>query len=177
MARTDMVMTGITKSEAKNLLGLLKPLSGWRIPNSTGKAWVSVDRVIDALEAMIADAGSLEGLLKPFDDGDEGDLSRYPGMADGRSEAAFTAVEMREDMKPFLELLTPSEKRIVDLLYGISTRVPLNRDEIAARLGMTPQAVSDHHMNALRRMRGDMAPGRNGARLNGKATPSTGRPR
>lgn len=147
----------ISTQNAIDLLRTLEPLSGWTFQHSGKK--ISVDAVIDALRSIIADRGSLEAIVdggnsRTAQTGDSArTLDEYDFFADGTTEAAFSQIEDREQIAPYLDLLTEQERTVVDLRYGLTSGDPLGWKEIGQRLGMTGQAANAAHTRAMQRMK------------------------
>jgi RNA polymerase sporulation-specific sigma factor len=66
---------------------------------------------------------------------------------------AYVQVNAVVDVAPYLAALTPRQRQVVELRYGLTGRPPMTLREAGARLGMTFQAVDYHERNAMARMR------------------------
>lgn len=154
---TEMKMTGVSRSEAASLLKLLRPLDGNRIP--MGRGSVSVSSVISALEAIVADAGSLDALIRPLEDEQGAPKIERTGVLRSRdADVAFENVDARLDLAPYLDNadLSAIERQAVDLCFGLTSRVPLLSVEASAIMGVSRQAVEQARDRALRKLRAAM---------------------
>jgi RNA polymerase sigma factor (sigma-70 family) len=113
---------------------------------------MSVEHAKEALSG----AQVVASLDAPFLGESTGD--RYDLYADESSpDPADVISDSHPGLSDALKKLTPFERRVVELRFGLSGNSPLGRDETATELGVKPHAVQRAQKSAIARLKGELA--------------------
>ncbi len=100
------------------------------------------------LEKMLSDARSSEKVKKAQEvpEEDPEDLQHVEDTA---------YFQMRQRIQELLSVLPQQDAQILTLRFGLEGGLPLDARQTAARLGLTPEEVTEREMNALAKLRSE----------------------
>jgi RNA polymerase sigma factor (sigma-70 family) len=146
---SHLMDTLATLSKASS--GLLKSLgrepTAEELAEETG---IPLDKVEAALQAA-PDLVSLSVAVGEDGDHELGDLLEDP-TTEAPFEAAVASIE-REDLRALLSHLSPREREILSLRFGLDTDRPLTLDEVGRRFGLTRERIRQIEAKALAKLR------------------------
>jgi RNA polymerase primary sigma factor len=104
---------------------------------------------------------SLDAPIGDDDDDDDDTTTLGDALEDTLTPTSCDSAgrrEVRDRIVAALSRLTPRERKVVELYYGLNgDPAELNCTEVATRLGVTTQCVSERHKRALEKLRGFLA--------------------
>ncbi len=139
-------MAVLSKTSATMLKTLGREPTAAELAEETG---LTEDKVLVALHAG-PDLVSLSVSIGD-DDAELGDL-----VADDNAEAPFEAAArslVREDLDNLLDYLSPREREILSLRFGLSGDHPLTLDEVGRRFNVTRERIRQIEAKALTKLR------------------------
>jgi RNA polymerase primary sigma factor len=86
--------------------------------------------------------------------GEEGKLGDFiADQAIVRPEEEATSLFLKEDIGKMLDLLTPRERRVIELRYGLDDERGRTLKEVGAELGLTKERIRQIERRALAKLR------------------------
>ena len=112
---------------------------------------VSEERIRETLIAA-REPLSLEATILGTDDSTLGDVVPDQNAADAQEEVEVA--ERRSKVEEVLEALTPRERAVIRLRFGLEDGTPLTLAEVGQRLGVSRERVRQLEADGLRKLRG-----------------------
>lgn len=114
------------------------------------EANVPIERVLETLVAA-REPLSLEATILGTDDSTLGDVVPDLNAADAQEEVEMN--ERRNNVEKVLEALSPRERAVIRLRFGLEDGQPLTLAEVGGRLGVSRERVRQLEADGLRKLR------------------------
>ncbi len=111
---------------------------------------MSVEKVRDILR-IAQDPLSLETPIGEEEDSRLGDFIPSEGTAD--PEELATAMLLKEQVRKALETLTPRERRIIELRYGLDDNSPRTLEDVGGEFNVTRERIRQIEAKAIRKLK------------------------
>ena len=106
---------------------------------------------IRELKQIAQDPVSLESPIGEEEDSHLGDFIEDKQAVAPAEAAGFTM--MRTDVEDILSTLTPQERRVIQLRFGLINDEPLTLEQVGKRFGLTRERIRQIEAKALRKLR------------------------